>query len=166
MSIEVEKLVFRSRQIDVVLDDGTPAWPLRIHPAVQQHFEALTAEVAALRPEAAEMAVLRAQAERAGENPKSLLAGMVRKIERLTDALETERAVSSQRIAELRREVAVTEKTARRDAFQTAVKLAREPYERCARCGPAEAVDVLCEVVGRLESQASLMEMQVARMTG
>ncbi len=68
---------------------------------------------------------------------------------------------------ELRREVAVVGKTARRDAFQTAVKLAREPYERCMRGhGPAEAVDVLCEVVGRLASQASLMDMQLARMTG
>ena len=166
MSIEVERLVFAHRQIMVHLDDGTPPWPLRLNDAVQRYIQGLVAEVADLQPAAAELADLRLYAERAGYKPMEFLTEMVRKIERLSQTLETERAVSSQQIAELRNEIGVVEKTARRDAFQTAVKLAREPYERCARCGPAEAVDVLCEVVGRLESQASLMEMQVARMTG
>ena len=165
MTTEVTKLQFLHRQILVTLDDGAP-WPLRIHPAVQAHFEALTAEVAELRPEAQEMAALRVQAERAGESPKDLLAGMVAKIETLAGTLAAERDATSQKIVSLQRAISAAEASGRRDASRAAVKLARVTYEHCQRHGPVEAVDVLRDVVGQLQGKATVMEAQAARMTG
>ncbi len=157
----VTKLTFQPRQIMVSLDDG-PEWPLRPHPAVIRYVEGLVAEIADLRPAAAELAELRLHAERAGHNPMELLSGMVRKIERLTEALDTERAIASQRIVELRHEVTQTELRSRRDAFLIATKIVREHCQHC----PVEAATVLGPVTSKLEDQAALTEMQVARMTG
>ena len=144
MTTEVTKLEFRHRQIMVTLDDGAP-WPLRIHPAVQEHFERLTTEVAELRPEAQEMAVLRLQAHRAGEDPKSFIADMVRKIETLGDELESARASGAGQIADKNRAVMLAEKRGRANAFRVAVKLVRDHCQQC----PVQAATVLGPVTSK-----------------
>ena len=160
MTSTVTKLQFLHRQILVSLSDGTAPWPLRIHPAVQGHFEALTAEVEHLRPEAQEIAVLRLQAERAGENPKDFLAGMVSKIEALSDELEAARVSGAAQIADKNRAVALAGAEGRRGAFRTAVKILREHCQQC----PVEAATVLGPITSKLEDQATMMEAQAARV--
>ena len=170
MSIEVARLVFAQRQIMVHLSDGTPPWPLRLNDAVQRYIEALTAEVAELRPEAQEMAALRLQAERAGESPEDLLTGMTRTIETLRGTLEAERDATRQKIVALQRAISVAEASGCGNAVKVAMKALSEQRDHLQRHGSAQAASEIGAVLGpvfrRLQEYADRLDAQVARATG